>query len=441
MNALVPRLRASWLALASCVVLSALLHGGNAAAQSAPPALPPTLLQNDRTLTQWIEAHNPSIKASQARIQRADAEVAVAGTWQNPEVDLGISQLSVGKPTPSTQLNYWQTPAIRLGVSQMVELGKRSHRVAAAGYRKGAATEDYHAVVNTTVAQARDILAQIVLLRAREELLAQRLTSAQEISHFAELRLGRGDISVTDRDRLLLEQASVQREKSDNDAQLAWAIATCGSLLAAPCDGATFELQDMDAAAAIDPKLLNHKVDSNAVPELRLLSDLQSAAKEDAVYWRNHAIPDPTFSVGYTRDFYVWAGDQPHTVGVNVSLPIPLFDSGQHQARTAEAEAHALADEAAARKLSIDGGVQGLLAKYTELSKKLDLISNQLLPRSESVVGASETAYRQGQTSMTDLLLVRRDHLALKLDELDTRYALFSVRNQLRLTLGLDSNS
>lgn len=438
MNALVSRFRA---ALTGGVVLWALLHGSAAAAQSATLTLPPTLLQSDRALTRWIESHNPSIKASRARIEQADAEVAAAGTWQNPEVDLGISQLSVGKPTPSTQLGYWQTPAIRLGISQTLELGKRSHRVAAAGYRKGAATEDYHGVVNTTVARARDILAQIVLLRARQELLAQRLTSAQEISHFAEVRLGRGDISVTDRDRLMLEQASVQREKSENEAQLAWAIATCGSLLAAPCDGGTFALPDLDAAAAIDPKLFAHKVDSNTVPELRLLSDLRSAAKEDAVYWRNHAIPDPTFSVGYTRDFYVWAGDQPHTFGVNVTLPIPLFDSGKHQARTAEAEAEALSDEAAARKLSIDGGVQGLLAKHTELAKKLDLISNQLLPRSESVVGASETAYRQGQTSMTDLLLVRRDHLALKLDELDTRYALFSVRNQLRLMLGLDSNS
>jgi hypothetical protein len=40
---------------------------------------------------------------------------------------------------------------------------------------------------------------------------------------------------------------------------------------------------------------------------------------------------------------------------------------------------------------------------------------------------------------MTDRLLVRRDLLALQLDELETRFNLFLVRSRLRRSLGIDA--
>ena len=41
---------------------------------------------------------------------------------------------------------------------------------------------------------------------------------------------------------------------------------------------------------------------------------------------------------------------------------------------------------------------------------------------------------------MTDLLLARRDHASLLLEEADTRFALFNVENELRRALGIDQN-
>jgi len=43
-----------------------------------------------------------------------------------------------------------------------------------------------------------------------------------------------------------------------------------------------------------------------------------------------------------------------------------------------------------------------------------------------------------GQVSMTDLLLARRQRGELALDLIDTRYALFQIRSQLRRVFGLD---
>ncbi len=42
---------------------------------------------------------------------------------------------------------------------------------------------------------------------------------------------------------------------------------------------------------------------------------------------------------------------------------------------------------------------------------------------------------------MTDLLLARRAHLGLILNQIDLRFDYFSVRNDLRRVLGLDASS
>ena len=59
------------------------------------------------------------------------------------------------------------------------------------------------------------------------------------------------------------------------------------------------------------------------------------------------------------------------------------------------------------------------------------------LPKAIDVLNASDNAYHHGQLSLTDLIIVRREHAALLLESVETRYALFAVRNDLYRTLGL----
>jgi outer membrane protein TolC len=80
------------------------------------------------------------------------------------------------------------------------------------------------------------------------------------------------------------------------------------------------------------------------------------------------------------------------------------------------------------------------LIRRQVLLHKLANIQKSALPRSKDVVESTTTAYTRGQISMTDLLLARRDHASLLLEEADTRFALFNVENDLRRALGIDQN-
>jgi outer membrane protein TolC len=66
------------------------------------------------------------------------------------------------------------------------------------------------------------------------------------------------------------------------------------------------------------------------------------------------------------------------------------------------------------------------------------MLKERALPLGINVLDSTEKAYRLGQVSMTDLLLARRQRGELALDLVDTRFALFQIRSQIRRVFGLD---
>ena len=64
-------------------------------------------------------------------------------------------------------------------------------------------------------------------------------------------------------------------------------------------------------------------------------------------------------------------------------------------------------------------------------------LEKESLPRSSSVLGSTQIAFDHGGVSLTDLLLARRNHIALQLTLLDERFELFGIRNELERVLNL----
>jgi len=251
---------------------------------------------------------------------------------------------------------------------------------------------------------------------------------------------GYTDRMSVDHARLMLDSDRVGRDVSDNRSDLQDALADCEALLFAPCqaDGATLDAAEKSAGGRFAANDLNGAI--AARPDLRALRFEQRAAVVESTLHRRSAIPDPTLGVAYTRDYYEAAGNQPYTIGIGASIPLPFFDHGQYQAREADHRAEELAAILQSTQRHAASDARSLLIRRDLLQKKLENIQNAALPRSNEVIGGATTAYARGQISLTDLLIARREHAALELEEADTRFALFSVENELRRALGIDQN-
>jgi outer membrane protein, heavy metal efflux system len=408
---------------------------------SGPAAPIATLLSEPQALVAWLTRMNPDVHAASARVAQASDQVGASRLWQNPTLELGLNNVSVGRFNRiAPNASRADTLSYSVGLNQTFELGKRGPRSEAAKLHRDASAEDYRGTVLGLLTDARAAMTRVAYLAARQQILDDSLQSAKSMAALTKIRMDRGDVSGVDQARLVLDSDRVGRDASDNRSDLQDALADCEALLFAPCqaDGATLTAAETSAGGQFAAEDLNGAI--AARPDLRALRFEQRAALAEAALHRRSAIPDPTLGVAYTRDYYEAAGAQPYTLGISASIPLPFFDHGQYRARAADHRAEELNAVLQSAQRHAASDARSLLIRRRLLQQKLENIQKAALPRSNEVVGSTTTAYERGQISLTDLLIARREHAALELEEADTRFALFSVENELRRALGIDQN-
>ena len=410
---------------------------------SAPGRAAPiaTLLADPQALVAWLTRMNPDVHAASARVAQANDQVGASRVWQNPSLGVGLNNISVGRFNQAAPgLTRADTLSYSIGVAQTFELGKRGPRSDAAKLHRDASAEDYRGTLLGLLTDARAAMTRVAYLASRQQILDDSLSSAKSMADLTKIRLDRGDVSGVDHARLVLDSDRVGRDVSDNRSELQDALAECEALLFAPCqaDGATLASAEKSAQGPFVADDLNAAI--AARPDLRALNLEQRAALAESTLHRRSAIPDPTLGVTYTRDYYEAAGNQPYTIGVSASIPLPFFDRGQYRARAADHRAEELSAILQSAQRHAASDARSLLIRRGLLQQKLENIQKNALPRANEVVGSTTTAYERGQISLTDLLIARREHAALELEEADTRFALFSVENELRRALGIDQN-
>jgi len=346
-----------------------------------------------------------------------------------------VSNFAVGATNPPG-LGLDRTLIYGAGLSQTFELGKRGPRAEAADLRLRAAERRVADARSNRVADARLALGRAVYTGLRQHAFERALDAARSSTRIAKGRLEHRALSGVDYDRLVLDSSSLEAEAARSSADSAAALAECEAVLLAPCDLTGTSESDLDAAdpspRALDASALERRAD---VAALRLESE---AAHQDATVAARRAIPDLTFRVGYTHDRFTISGDNANTLSLSVAAPLPLFDRGQHDETRALARAEEARRLAASALAAARGDLSALTARSTAIARTLATLRKDALPRARAVLQAQEQGLAEGQLDMTDLLLARRQAIDLELLDLDLRFELFSVRNEIRRVLGAD---
>jgi cobalt-zinc-cadmium efflux system outer membrane protein len=393
------------------------------------------LLRDDAALGRWVADHSQEVAAAQSELRAMRAAGRGSHLLPNPVADIGVSNFALGETNPR-HLGLAHTLIYGVGLSETVELGKRGPRIAAAELRSKAAEDRVASTLGERVADARFALARLIYAQARAQELDASLVQARAAAAVAKGRLDHQALSGIDYDRLLIDLVGIQTEAAHAHADADAANAVCSAALRAPCDLASASVATLTPAAPVpsawgDPQLTGRA-------DVKALQLESNAARRDADLAGARALPDLTFRLGYTRDTFTVSGDQAHTLALSVSAPLPIFDHGQHAKTEALARAAQYSQLARGTVVQARGDVSGLFTRKRDVEEALTLLEQDALPRANGVLTAEERGLREGQLDITDLLLARRAAIALRLQTLELRFELFTIRNDLRHALGLD---
>ncbi len=416
-------------------------------ADDAPSASPPEasvrvddLLGDPERLLGWTLAHAEDVRAARARLGQAQAALAQSRLPPNPSLAATLSDVALGATNPPG-LRLDDTAIFGITLSQTVEVGKRGPRIRAAQLHVGAGREAYLDAAAEVLGRVRLALGRVAYGRGRLAALEENLADARQALELQRTRLDHGDLSGNDYDRLLLDTSVLESDFAQSRAEYRAALEDCTALLYAACDAGDAGLDALDAAApvpALDP---GWEQSLSTRPDLQALALEERSAREDASLAHRRVIPDPSLSVGYTRDKLTISGDQPRTLLFGVQLGLPLFDRGQHDAAVADLRAEELHRSRAAALARARADVRSLVERRATAEASLAALRDEALPRSKRILDSTVAAVGQGELSMTDLLLARRTHADLVLKVAELRFGAFSLRNELRQALGLDAEA
>ncbi len=178
---------------------------------------------------------------------------------------------------------------------------------------------------------------------------------------------------------------------------------------------------------AVDPRSLDRPLDrwpSEPDPTtlLRLAlarrADLKAAAYDEqrasaqVALSRRQRFPALAWSIGYAQQGSGASAQQPPTVTVGLSTPLPIFYQNQGEIARAEANLHARTIQHAKTQAQVMADVETALSAYQAARLRLVRMEEHILPRSREARDLTRVQYQKGAASLLELIDAQRTNIA-----------------------------
>lgn len=360
------------------------------------------------------EQSNPALQSALAGRLAAEGQVAEsrAALWSNPEVSYELNRRTAPQAGGVDQrYREWS-----LGLSQTFEIaGQKRHRL-------DAAREDL-AAVDAAIAETRGQLradveerfVKVLALQRRIALERENLKLVENSSQAIGKRVAAGEANRIEGNVAKVEAERTRNQLAALDEQQGAAQAEFAQLLQLKPEvqpevrgelsrAATYQRNDLIAQAAQRPQLAAQLGKENAA---RSRLDLEKAG----VY------PDVTLGLNIAREGP--ADLRERVVGLSVSVPIPLFKRNQSGIGKAQSELKQAQIERASGERDLRATVLAQWTRYEQLSARATRLRSAVLPPLEDNLRLSQIAFKAGEISLTELLLVNRQVLDGRRDMLE----------------------
>jgi len=364
----------------------------------------------------------------------SELDVVAARIYPNPTLGYTIGNLLLGSANLQNQpptASFFNQPVQTVGVSEIVDVWmKRSARIRAADKgveRRKLLTED---ALREIVYAVRSGFAEAVREQSERQLahtVADRYAQTIKIS---QARFKAGDISEADLRKIELEGLRYQNAVIDAEMQLDVArnrLAALLGLTSGELPASLAEAADAGARPAFDlarltARALERRPDLRAAGAARVQADAEVASAE------RDALPDITLGAAYTHSAFLPSGDNPNTLGLVLSLPLPLFDRNQANIGRAHLDQRRADNEGERLRIAVARDVAEAVRRGARAATLLAVFERPtgddvpgtptgtsdkggMLARAETALRVAEKSYRAGAIALIDLLEAQRTYL------------------------------
>jgi cobalt-zinc-cadmium efflux system outer membrane protein len=371
-------------------------------------------------------ADSPELRASAAAVEEARGRVVGARTYPH---NLVVELEGAERRGPEDAITDRG-----VALSQEIEIaGQKSRRLAAARADLASA-EARHARRRTEVLAAVErSFAAVVRDRELRDVALVDVDLTRNLLRFEERRLAAGAGTQIEVNlaraaagrairRLQTESASWQASRS----RLAELV---GLDPAAPPSAAAGLAEAPVTVPSLD-ELIRYSLADRS--DLRALRRERERGEREVQLARARAVPNLELGAFASRE----EGDD--ILGLRLGIALPLFDRNQGGIARAEATADRLAAELIAAELRARREVAAAYSRYRAASEVVTALEGLVVETLEESLELLRRAVEAGELSATDVLLLRRDLVEGRREQIEAAGELWLARTDLELAVGVD---
>lgn len=370
---------------------------------SLPALAEPTQLALQQVVEYSLQ-NNGDLKSFREEKGIHDAGKVRAGLLPNPTLDL---EAGTGALTGSSAEN-----SLELGISQEFFLaGKRDKRLSIAEreldmYRWQLA--DRERVLREDV---KTLYYDLLLTEQRLALTDRSIALNRQLFDVATERLAAGDIPELELNLVKVELArsegakiEVARNLNKNQAKLSMLMGFHGGekyVISGELTSATTQIKTL---ADLKLLALEQRPDVKALEAEKMRSDA------DVILSNAEGIPNLTAGLVFRRDKSsmeiggVEGRDTAYTIGLKLSMPIPVFDRNKAGIQEATAKRNSTDSRLLAATSNVERDVETAYASYQSSEEVLSLYKTNIIPQLEENLKLTQEAYRLGEVDILTVI-------------------------------------
>lgn len=344
--------------------------------------------------------NNGDLKALREEKGIRDAGKVRAGLLPNPTLDL---EAGTGALTGSSSEN-----SLALGLSQEFFLaGKRDKRLTIAEreldmYRWQLA--DRERLLRDEVKTAFN---DALLAKERVALADRSITLNKQLFDVTKERLAAGDIPELEMNLVKVELARSEGARIDVAKTMLQNQARLWTLMGLSIGNQPVISGKLDADLAMGKSLADLKqLAMSNRPDLKSLEAEKRRGEADITLAQAESVPNLTAGLVFRRDSTameiggVEGKDTAYTIGVKLSMPIPIFDRNQASIQEARAKRNSSESRLTAITRNVEREVETAYVSFQNATTVLSLYKADIIPQLEENLKLTQEAYRLGEVGI-----------------------------------------
>lgn len=379
----------------------------------------------DRIINLALE-RNPAIAGAQSVIEQNEGRRIEAGAYPNPTIGAQTANAALRDPTNGTRLTEYS-----MSVHQTVEWpGMRAARQDAATAGLAGATVGLDEAKLNLIAEVKQVFYELLLAERTVDLLQQNLEIVQEVARIvkARVRSGEGPQFESVKAEVEVLKAKQEMTKAKNAVRVKLVgldTLTSGAL------GPRYKVQGdfRSLREHLDPEQMAAR-DLSQHPVLKRHGKLVEQAESTVSKERQARVPNVTLFGGYARE----VGREAVLGGV--SVPTPLWYRQQGHIATALGSQRKEEAELLRARNEINRAINQHAREAETAQEQILVYEEGLLKQAQEALRIAQLSFRQGASSLLDVLDAQRVQRQITVDYNLARFELSLALTRFERALG-----